>query len=236
MPQELDLRGLLEGRVRPLEDEVEKTRERVFGVTIGIVTSVLDPKGLARVQVQFPWLSNQVDSAWARIATAWAGSNRGSYLLPEVGDEVLVAFQHGDLKHPYVIGFLWNDEDRPPELSPMLERRELKSKSGHTIMFDDLIGMRSLSLKSQGGHEIKLDDTVGGMQISISDSSSNLSIVLDTVGGKISISTTAGQIELRAGAGQISLDATAIDIHATGSLSLKGDGTVSVNGAMVRIN
>jgi len=236
MSQELDLRGLLQGRVRTLEEEVEKTRKRVYGVTLGIVSSLLDPKGLARVQVRFPWLSNEIESAWAPIATAWAGSDRGSYLLPEVDDEVLVAFEHGDLKHPYVIGFLWNDRDGPPEFSPELERRELKSKSGHTIMFDDFIGLRSLSFKSQGGHQIKLDDTVGGMQVSISDSSGNLSIVLDTVGGKISISTSAGQIELKAGAGQISVDATAIDIHATGALSLKGDGTVSVNGAVVRIN
>jgi uncharacterized protein involved in type VI secretion and phage assembly len=236
MTQELDLRGLLEGRVKSLEGEVENTRQRVYGVTLAKVTSLLDPKGLGRVKVSFPWLSGQVDSAWARIATAWAGGSRGTYLLPEEGDEVLVAFRHGDLKHPYIIGFLWNDEDRPPELSPLLERRELKSKSGHRVVFDDFEGLQGLTLESQGGHKIKLDDTVGGMRVAITDSSHNLSVVIDTTGGKIKIESTVGQIELSAKVGQIKLDATAIDIHATGALSLKADGTVSINGATVRIN
>jgi uncharacterized protein involved in type VI secretion and phage assembly len=236
MTQELDLRGLLEGRVKSLENETENTRQRVYGVTLAKVTSLIDPKGLGRVQVQFPWLSSQVDSAWARIATAWAGGSRGTYLLPEVGDEVVVAFQHGDLKHPYIIGFLWSDTSRPPEASPLLERRELRSKSGHKIVFDDFPGVQALSLKSQGGHQIKLDDTVGGMQISITDSTQNLSLVIDTSGSKISITSKTGRIELSAAAGQISLDATNIDIHAKGALNLKGDGSVSLNGATVRLN
>jgi len=236
MTQELDLRGLLEGRVKTLEGEADATRQRVYGVTLGTVTSRLDPKGLGRVKVQFPWLSGQVDSAWARIATAWAGGSRGTYLLPEEGDEVLVAFRHGDLKYPYIIGFLWGDEDRPPEPTPLLERRELKSKSGHRIVFDDFPGIQGLTLESQGGHTIELDDTIGGMRIAITDASQNLSVVIDTVEGAIRIESTVGQIELSAKAGRISLDATAIDIHATGALSLKADGTVAVNGSMVRIN
>jgi uncharacterized protein involved in type VI secretion and phage assembly len=236
MSQELDLRGLLEGRVKTLENEVEGTRQRVYGVTLGTVTSLLDPKGLGRVKVKFPWLSSQVDSAWARIATAWAGGSRGTYLLPEVDDEVLVAFSHGDLKHPYIIGFLWNDTNRPPEFSPLLERRELKSKSGHRVIFDDFIGLQGLTLESQGGHKIKLDDTIGGMQISVTDSSHNLSLVIDTTQGTISITSKVGRIELNAAAGQISLNATSVDVHATGALSLKGDGAVTINGATVRIN
>jgi uncharacterized protein involved in type VI secretion and phage assembly len=236
MTQELDLRGLLEGRVKSIEEEVEGTRQRVYGLTLATVTSVIDPKFIGRVQVSFKWLSSSVDSAWARIATAWAGGSRGTYLLPEVGDEVVVAFLHGDLKHPYIIGFVWNDTDRPPEVTPLLEKRELKSKSGHAMTFDDLPGLWSLTLQSQGGHTVKLDDTAGAMRISIADSSQNLSIELDTVSGKISISATVGEIELSAPAGQISLDAASIDIHASGSLNLEGDGAVSVSGAVVKIN
>lgn len=236
MSQELDLRGLLEGRVKSIEEEVEGTRQRVYGLTLGKVTSVIDPKFLGRVQVSFPWLSSSVDSAWARIATAWAGGSRGTYLLPEVGDEVVVAFLHGDLKHPYIVGFTWSDTERPPEASPLLERRELKSKSGHKMMFDDLEGTWNLTLQSQGGHTVKLDDTAGAMKISISDSTQNLSIVLDSTSGKITIESTAGNIALSAPAGQISLNAPSIDIHAAGTLSLKGDGAVSVSGAVVKIN
>jgi uncharacterized protein involved in type VI secretion and phage assembly len=236
MSQELDLRGLLEGRVKSVEEEIEGTRKKVYGLTLGIVKSLLDPKFLGRVQVSFPWLDSSVNSAWAPIATAWAGNNRGTYLLPEVDDEVVVAFLHGDLKHPYVIGFCWNDIDRPPEPTPVLERRELKSKSGHKVVFDDLPGLWSLTLESQGGHTVKLDDTPGAMKISVSDSSQNLSIALDSVTGKITISSTVGEISLSAPAGRISLAAPSIDIHATGALSLKGDGAVSMTGAVVKIN
>jgi len=236
MSQELDLRGLLEGRVKSVEEEVEGTRTRVHGLTLGTVTSVIDPKFLGRVKVSFPWLSASVDSAWARIATAWAGGSRGTYLLPEVGDEVVVAFLHGDLKHPYIVGFVWNDTARPPEVSPLLERRELKSKSGHKVMFDDLPGLWSLTLESHGGHTVKLDDTAGAMKISITDSSLNLSIVLDSVSGKIMIESAIGDIALSAPLGQISLSAPSIDIHAKGALSLKGDGSVSMTGKTVKIN
>lgn len=236
MSQELDLLGLLHGRVGTLEDEVDNTRERVYGVTLAQVTSLDDLKGLGRVQVSFPWLSSSVNSAWARIATAWAGGSRGTYLLPEVGDEVVVAFRHGDLRHPYILGFVWSDTDRPPEFTPELERRELRSKTGHRIVFDDFTGLESLTFESQGGHEIVLDDTAGAMKISITDSSDTLSIVLDTITGKISITTDVGQISLSAPAGQISLDAAAINVHATGMLTLKGDASVVVNGASVKIN
>src|SRR5262249_25336227 len=128
MGQELDLVGLMQGRVRDLGDQIKDTEQKVYGVTTGEVTDLDDPKFLGRVKVKLPWLSNPVDSAWAGIATAWAGSQRGSYLLPEVGDQVLVAFRHGDLRYPYIIGFLWVDLDRPPEITPRLDRRELKSK------------------------------------------------------------------------------------------------------------
>ncbi len=235
MSQELDLLGLMQGRVSMIEDELEDSQQRVYGVTLAEVTDLDDIKGLGRVKVKFPWLSEQVDSAWARIATAWAGGSRGTYLLPEVGDEVVVAFRHGNLKHPYILGFLWSDEDRPPEFTPRLERRELRSKSGHRIVFDDLVANQSLTLQSQGGHKLVLDDSLASTEISITDSSNNLSIVLDTKTGKITISTKLGQIAVSAPIGKISLDAAAVSVQATGTLTLKG-ASVVVAGASVKIN
>jgi uncharacterized protein involved in type VI secretion and phage assembly len=236
MSQELDLLGLMQGRVSTIENELEESQNRVYGVTLAEVTDLDDIKGLGRVKVKFPWLSERVDSAWARIATAWAGGSRGTYLLPEVGDEVVVAFRHGNLKHPYILGFLWSDEDRPPEFTPRLERRELRSKSGHRIVFDDLTGNQSLTLQSQGGHKVVLDDSVASTEISITDSTHNISVVLDSRSGKVTISTNLGQIALSAPAGKISLDAAAVSVHATGTLTLKGDASVVVKGTSVKIN
>jgi len=83
------------------------------GVAIALVTNNKDPDGLGRVKVRLPWLSDQAESDWARVATPMAGPSRGLYFLPEVGDEVLVAFEHGDVRRPYVLGALWNGSDQP---------------------------------------------------------------------------------------------------------------------------
>lgn len=235
MPRDLDLIGLLSGRVGLVENDQESNRQRVYGVTLAEVTDLDDPKGIGRVKVKFPWLSQEVDSAWARIATAWAGGSRGTYLLPEVGDEVVVAFRHGDIKHPYILGFLWSETDRPPDPSPRADRRELRSKSGHRVIFDDLDGNQALTLQSQGGHKLVLNDSASSTQIAITDSSGELSIVIDTQSGKISISGGVGQVEVSAL--QMSLSATTtIDVHAQGVLNLKGDASVVISGAMVKIN
>src|SRR5437868_3604561 len=88
---------------------------RISGVVVGVVTNNQgDPDGLGRVKVKFPWLSNEEESFWARVAAPMAGKERGFYFLPEVEDEVLVAFEQGDVRFPYVVGSLWNGKDAPP--------------------------------------------------------------------------------------------------------------------------
>src|SRR5687768_7153196 len=91
----------------------ERGDRRMYGVVIGIITNNKDPDKLGRVKVKFPWLSDTDESFWARTATPMAGNQRGMYFLPEVDDEVLVAFEHGDLRFPYIIGALWNGKDKP---------------------------------------------------------------------------------------------------------------------------
>jgi uncharacterized protein involved in type VI secretion and phage assembly len=109
--------------------------DRFYGVVVGIVTNNKDPDNLHRVKVRFPWLSNDVESHWARVAAPMAGKNRGAYFLPEVDDEVLVAFEHGQVDHPYVVGSLWNGKDNAPESNADGENnhRTLRSRSGLTI-------------------------------------------------------------------------------------------------------
>src|SRR2546426_9457473 len=86
----------------------EAREKKLYGVVAGIVTNNEDPDGLGRVKIRFPWLSEDNESWWARIAAPMAGKERGAYFLPEVDDEVLVAFEHGDVNFPYVLGALWN--------------------------------------------------------------------------------------------------------------------------------
>jgi phage baseplate assembly protein gpV len=104
------------------------------GVAISIVTDIKDPEGQGRVRVRFPH-QPEILSAWAPIAAAMAGKNRGAYLMPEVGDEALVAFEQGDFDHPYIVGFLWNGVDTPPAQD--FRDRKIVSLNGHFIEFID---------------------------------------------------------------------------------------------------
>ena len=112
---------------------------RITGVVIGIVTNNHDPDRLGRVKVRFPWLSGSTESHWARVATPMAGNGRGLYFLPEVDDEVLVLFERGDVRFPFVIGALWNGKDQAPAGNSDGKNalRVIKSRSGHLIRFDD---------------------------------------------------------------------------------------------------
>jgi uncharacterized protein involved in type VI secretion and phage assembly len=107
----------------------------INGVVIGLVTNVNDPDKNGRIKVRFPWLDDNHETDWIRIATLMGGNGRGSFFMPEVNDEVLVAFDHGDARFPYVIGFFWNGQDKPP--ADDVRIRRYQSVDGHSISFYD---------------------------------------------------------------------------------------------------
>jgi uncharacterized protein involved in type VI secretion and phage assembly len=170
---------------------------RMAGVVIGLVHSLDDPEGLGRVQLSFPWMGEgEPQSNWARIAVPMAGAERGMQFMPEVGDEVLVAFEQGELRLPYVLGYLWNGQDLPPRNDPQL--RTIQTVSGHVLEFDDTGGSEKISLLWKGGEpsitldqnaiEIAFDSTVSikfeAGKITIQADASNL-IELSSSGVKI---------------------------------------------------
>lgn len=104
---------------------------RIPGVVVGIVKDLNDPEQQGRIKLEFPWLSDTERSSWAPVAAFLAGKDRGGYFMPEIGDEVLVAFERGDFDHPFIIGFLWNGADPPPSNDPNL--RLFRSVNGHEI-------------------------------------------------------------------------------------------------------
>ena len=131
------------------------------GIVIGIVTNLEDPEKLGRVKVAYPHLDSE-ESDWARLATLMAGKNRGSFFRPEVGDEVLVAFLQGNNRYPFVIGSLWNGVDTPPPDGGKAKEnnwRFIKSRSGHTLKFDDTKDKEQVEIKTKQGHTLLLDDT-----------------------------------------------------------------------------
>lgn len=126
------------------------------GVMPGVVKSLADPDGLGRVQVHFPQLGGDNRSFWAPVAAPLAGNKRGVFFAPEVDDEVLVACESG-MEHLYVVGFLWNGQDRPPEGDP--RNRVIVTPGGHTIRFEDAPGKKKVVVRSDGGLAVTLDDT-----------------------------------------------------------------------------
>jgi uncharacterized protein involved in type VI secretion and phage assembly len=154
-----------------LTDQNEKNAktDRIYGVVSAIVTDNHDPDGRARVKVKFPWLEEQAETDWAKVVSLMAGKDRGAVCLPENGDEVLVAFEHGDVHHPYILGALWNSEDTPPETNSDGKNniRKIKSRSGHELIFcDDGEGQKEkVELHTKAGHKILLDDSTGAEKI-----------------------------------------------------------------------
>ncbi len=128
-----------------LDEELSEPKTQ-YGVVTGRVVNLLDPLAQGRVQVQFPWLDGTDLSAWARVATPMAGPLYGMYFIPSIGDEVLVAFEHGDINHPYIIGSLWSLKAPPPLPSPLLQIRGQRTLSGNQIVYTD--GPPSLTIQS----------------------------------------------------------------------------------------
>jgi len=157
--------------------------KKIQGVVQGLVTNVDDPDGLGRIQLEFPWLDESYRSGWVPIATPMTGAQRGQFFMPEVGDEVLVAFEHGDFDHPFVVGFLWNGVHKPPETE--VKNRVILTPGGHTLRFEDKDGAKKVELKSKDGHRLTFDDT--GKEITISDGGGRNHIVIQINGGEIKI-------------------------------------------------
>ena len=180
--------------------------DRIYGVVVGIVTNNEDPEKLGRLKVKFPWLSDQDESNWARIATPMAGNERGIYFLPEINDEVLIIFEQGDVRFPYIIGALWNGKDKPP----------LTNENGQNDV---------RVIKSRSGHLIRLNDEQGKETIEIIDKTGKNSIVLDTAANSIAIAAD-GDITLSAPQGTIKLEAESIEIKSSADTKLEsGAGT-----------
>ncbi len=224
-------------------------------VTEGIVTNVKDDEARGRIKVKLPWLSN-ADEVWARIASPLAGGSRGMFWLPEVNDEVLVAFQHGNIDRPYVIGYLWNNSAKPPlDVNTYVDgagkpkQRTIKTPGGHELTFKETAesGAPSVLIKTQGGHQIELSDdsaaasvtvkTTGGHQVKLDDSSSKSVLIkssgghqvkLDDTGQAVTISDSSGaSVKLSMGQ-MVEVKGGMINIEATGVLTLKGS-VVKIN-------
>ena len=167
------------------------------GIVTGIVKS--DPDELGQVEVEFPWLGTDHERPRVPVAMPLTGGSRGMYFMPEQDDEVLVAFDHGNFAHPYIVGFVWNGVDKPPETDR--QNRVIHTPGGHELRFED--GNHKVVLSSSGGHKIELDDNAHTIKLTASGGGNE--IVIDaggtvTVRAASSVTVAAPQIALTEGA------------------------------------
>lgn len=174
------------------------------GVCVATVAGLDDPKGQARVCVEFPMLPTGPKSAWAPLARPFAGAGRGMYYMPEIGDEALVAFEHGDFDHPFIVGFLWNGQDSQPDDGIDENVRRIQSKAGHQIDLDDTTGSGRIVLKTAGGNIVEVSDDPMSADIEIST----------PFGASVTVDDLKG-IALTTPAAQITIDNTGVTVTAT---------------------
>jgi uncharacterized protein involved in type VI secretion and phage assembly len=200
------------------------------GIIVGLVTNINDPERLGRVRVAFPTLEDQ-ESDWARIVTPMGGKSRGFHFRPEVDDEVLVAFEAGDPRRPYVLGAMWSKPDAPPPDDGTQKNnwRFIVSRAGHKLIFND---------------------TAGSETIEIIDFTGKRRLIIDSAGKKIQVIAEEGDVEVSAKNGTVKVTArtiqvegTTVEIKATDSMTLeatnleiKASASMKLKAAMVEIN
>ncbi len=189
---------------------------RENGVYVATVLDIVDPLGLGRILVEVPTL--KIGSAWARLVQPMAGHQRGTFFRPEIGEEVVIAFEQGEPRRPLVLGGIWNKVDPPPP--------DDGRQSENNWRF----------ITSRSGHVIKLDDTRGGERIEVVDKDGQRRLVIDSAGSKIQVVCDRGDIEIRAPAGSVKVEAAQVEIAATGSMKLSAGGVMTIRGATVNIN
>ena len=200
--------------------EAEDRGSRIYGVVTAIVTGNQDSDNMGRVTVKYPWMGEAQDkqSYWARVTTFMAGSNRGGYFLPEVDDEVLVAFENGDINYPYVIGTLWNGVDKPIENN---------SDGKNNIK----------AIHSRSGHKIILDDTKDKEKFILEDKTGKRVLTFDVENKRLDLENNEDKGEIKIySKGKVTIETEdALDLKAKKNITIKTDGDITLDSKNVNI-
>lgn len=204
----------------------QSPQKRWPGLVIGVVTNTGDPLNTGRVKVKFPWLAEDAESGWARVMGIGAGPEAGLYVIPEVGDEVLVAFEHADFSRPVVLGGLWNGQhDVPPEggsassgEAPL--RRVWRSRSGHRIAVYDTQDDR-IEIVTADNRQVVLDDRAKKIRIQ----TDGVEITLED--RRLTIKSEA-DVKVESGSN--------MEIKASGNITIEAGGSVDIKGSTINLN
>ena len=248
---DFSVRGLRTGQLAEQFAQSDPV-QRWPGVVTAVVTNTDDPKNWGRVKVKFPWMADDVESAWARVIGIGAGPEAGYYVMPEVGDEVIVTFEYGDINHPILLGGTWNGKAAiPAEAAGVAQGekplvRTWHSRTGHYMAMYDSTNNKAdnkVEITTAAGHSATLDDankkveviTTGGHTVTMDDQGKSITIkssgghevTLDDNGRKIIIKS-AGDVEMKSTT-NMKIEAGAnLEIKATGNLDIKANGITNI--------
>jgi len=212
-----------------LQPQLDQARERrVFGLVTAIVTGIM-PDGT--YEVNYLTMGSGEPSAPARVMMPMAGSKRGMYFFPEVGDEVIIAFESGDVNLPVILGATWNENGEPPDQaqpSPENNFRTIVSRSGHELTFDDSPGTGKITLKTKSGHQLVMDDTPPG-KITFS-SAGGCKIEMNDAPGSLKISAP---FSIEISAPTLKLSATNMAINAPAGFQINTTGSVTASTVVI---
>lgn len=200
------------------------------GVVPAIVTNNNDPEKTGRVKVKFPWMADNYESNWARVVTMDGGVDRGFMVMPEVNDEVLVAFENGFFDAPYVIGGLYSGKVKPiMDDAGFLDSgkvgvRRWKTRTGHEMIFTEKASDSKIEIKEKDG---KVTLTMDGKNKKVEIVNDDMTVTIDKTGKKITVDASAGDVEVKG---------KNIKLTATGTMDLSASGAVTIKGATVKIN
>ena len=224
---------------------------------VGIVTKNKDPKGWGRVKVKFPTLNDDKESHWARVVGLGAANGRGFYCLPEIDDEVLVCFEHGDIHRPYIIGGVWNGKDKTVETvadtvkDGKVRLRTIKTRTGHEIQFveeDQGKSKAGIYIKTKNGHQIDLNDseefieikTKGKHSIRMDDKPMKKKIQIETSKGHqvvLNDAKSTVKVETKRKQSLTFNDITMkVTLKAIGSVNVDGNTGININSKVGPIN
>jgi uncharacterized protein involved in type VI secretion and phage assembly len=222
-----ELQTLLAQQVLTERWESHKLNEPV----IGIVTDNKDPDKLGRVKVKIPALTEAETTWWTPIIMLGAGKNRGWFFIPEVDDEVLVMFEHGDPNRPIVVGAIWNGVDKPPDKNPGGNpRRLIKSRQGSRLIFDDEKDL------------IIVEDGTGKGRITID--AKNNKIIIEALAGDVAIQAPTGELKIvakeaqwKAGTNVEGHIGSTLGVGTNAACNIKGSSLLQLTGGpLVNIN
>jgi len=177
---------------------------RYFGLYPAIVTDLVDPDKLGRIEVKLPWLGEGQGAevrAWATLVSPYADDNQGFEFLPERDTQVMVAFEAGNPRRPYILGACWNGKEKLPQAAAAPNNKRLiRTRAQSLLEFDDTEGAAKITISTASGHQVVLDD---GAQ----------SITIQHAGGSVILMNAGGQVEIRANA-TVEVTASAVNVHA----------------------